>query len=348
MRPSLLLALAFGAVGSLRAGEPGAAFLTLNPSVRSESMGGTSGFLDGVEMLNLNPAFLPDSSAPWRAYSSVSQLGEETRFAHLAVGRSRGAGGWGLSLTHLASDGAEARDGSGAVTASETGSQDTALAAGWGRVWKSGLRAGLTGRAFVSSLGSVQSDPGWAADAGMGWRGKNVSAGLALRNVGPGQKFLDQEDPLPRVAEGVAGFRRGRLLLEGGLRSDLERGETGWMTGAEYRMGPVSLRGGYISDKLSGGRASDAGAMEQVSFGFGLSLSSALRMDYSFRQGPSEWGALHRVALAWDWGKPSTTPKAVPPPKKKASKAAKPAPSKKTPEPQPAPPPPKKLRLKNL
>jgi hypothetical protein len=346
MRSALLVALALSAFGSVHADEPGAAFLTLNPSVRSESMGGTSAYLDGVESLNLNPAFLPDPSTSWRVYSSVSQLGEETRFAHLAMGRSYAGVGWGVSLTHLATDGADSRDASGAITQSDTGSQDTALAGGWGRAWKNGLRAGLTGRAFVSSLGTVQSDPSWALDTGIGWRGKSVSAGFALRNLGPGQKFLDQRDPLPRLAEGVAGYRWGPLLLEGGFRSDLVRGETGWMTGGEYGMGLVSLRAGYVSQALSGGRSADASAIEQVSCGFGLSLPSALQMDYSFRQGPPEWGALHRLSLAWSWGKPSATPKVVPPPKNAPPQARKPVTTQKTPSPKPAPPVSKKLHLK--
>ena len=344
MRKAFAAVLAVLAPLWARAGEPGASFLAVTLSPYADAVGGNAAFTRGAEALNTNPAFLGDAPS-WEFNGAAARLSEDLQMVHAALGRPAGGWPWAASLTYFRVAGAVARDATGAVTSNNTtDTGDAAFALGVARRAGSSLSLGATGRVFRSTLGSYTASTTGSADVGVGWRRGRLALGAAMKNLGPGQKFLSQTDPLPRSWDVHGAWDAGPLAFGAHYVDEAERKVARVGLGLEYRRGPLALRGGYQIDARGGGRDE----IDPLSLGFGYQWRRNVTINYAFRQSATDTGAVHRVLFKTTWvgtNAPGKTRRAAAPtPAKKTPPRAKP--TTKTPAPAPAKTPSPRRRFK--
>ena len=294
----------------------GGAFLKIDHSARSYAMG-QSGVVSamGAEAIGANPANLMELGRKTELMTAYSSLTDGASYGHIAGAVNRSAGSdrmvdaIGFSYTRVAVDGIEGRDGSGNKTA-DYGSQDSqmSLSAG-GNIGK--VKLGVTGKLVQSKIGEYKANTVFAGDMGLSYGfkglGRDMKAGLSVNNLGQGQRYLNQQDPLPTAMHLGLETHAGPMNLTGGLSQQLKGEGTAMNFGMEFNMGIVSLRagvnafGGRKGNKSSGGVSS---LFEGLSSGLGLNLGMA-RVDYALGQESADLGISHRMSLTFQFGKQS-------------------------------------------
>jgi hypothetical protein len=311
--------------------ETGAAFLSLSPSVRSEAFGRVGAFSVGAEAIGGNPARAVPPSTQSQVYTVFAPMDDQTSYGHVAWARAFGKrrNGVGVALTHMRSEPDPEYDSTGVPSGQEFSASDTALSLCLsGRGWRT-VRWGLTGKVIHSELAGVQSKPTGALDAGVSASFKKGDMGVAVTSVGPGQKFLDQTDPLPTTLHLDVAWQERPVSLLAGIQQELVGSHTRFGLGFQYQWKGFQVRAGY--NKATGVRP-DSLFWEDLSAGVGVTVSPAFQIDYTVRESDLETGLLHRAALTWSWGvfsvkkKPPYPPHPRPTPKK-----VQPAPQKNPP-----------------
>lgn len=301
-----LAALLVG-VSSVRAERPGAAFLTIDPSVRSQALGGSQALLTGAEAMGHNPAGLALLPAAGEAVANYGTLDEGVSYGHAALARR-----WpgrrpvaGLSVTGLFADGGNGTDALGQPVGGTTDAGDFSLAAGLGGRLVPNVFWGLAGRGVRSTLAGVSSDWAWAGDVGLLYRLPRASLGVSAQNLGTELKFERDGDPLPSSVRCDAAWTTGAWAVVGQARFDLPEKKNRWTAGVEYRTGPLVLRGGSLLAESggvkTGGGLEESSFLEKISFGMGFQFKSA-RLDYALADQAGGDRAWHRLALVWRGG----------------------------------------------
>ena len=333
----------------LGAQTPGAAFLSVDPSVRSVALGGVTTAARGAQAVGANPALITPEQDGSEFYASFSQLLEDSTNGHVAVAsRYSPITTWALSGTFLGSSGdSVGRDLFGQPTGVDTGSRHVTAAGALSRDFGRGIRGGVAGKMIQSTLAGETSGITWALDAGVAFTVKEVLVSAALNHLGPGIQYIDQRDDLPRQFRLDGAWEPGPLSLMAGYHQSLAGAGSEAMMGFEYRLGVLALRAGL---RTSLGGADDLAfnsqgtadqLMDNLTTGFGLKISPRLRMDYAFQQSTSDLGATHSLGLAWTWG---NVPRDPSPPAKATSKTTK-SPKTSTQIKPPKKAPPKRLKL---
>lgn len=296
-------------LATANAKSPGAAFLTLSPSVRAEGAGGAPTLAEGAEALGLNPALLTLTTSQGQISTSFARLWEDTVFAHAAgtwtVGKRHT--GMGVAFSTLKTEGNEHRNDQGILTGTRSDSQDTtalaAISLRPSRPW----RVGVAARLFRSDVGSTRSDTGWSSDWGAAWSTQKTVIGLSINHLGPGQKFIHQRDSLPTVVEIDGSWASAHFTGALGAAREIAAARTRLTGGAEFRWGPLAVRSGLttrIGGKQSGslGDSSTEEWLNGLSLGVGVLAAKRWRFDYAISQPSTQFDVVHRAGLSWSWG----------------------------------------------
>lgn len=281
---ALVLALPYAA-----AAQESAAFLTLGSGARPAAMSGAY------------VAIGDDSSAAaWNPAGHAGARTREVQLTHresllmtrheiLGVTVPAARGVFGVSASYLSHGALPGRDAAGAPTGRYNASD---LSAGLTYAAKLPGWAGLslgTGAKYINSAIAEGSAQGYAFDFGARYErpfregAGTPMAGLAVRNIGPGLRYLDERTPLPLVLSAGVGYRLASGLL---LDVDYSRRPRALIrdeiaAGAELALVPAFLvRGGFGSLAArtdGGGMASFA---RGFTVGFGIKFS-AWTLDYS-------------------------------------------------------------------
>ncbi|MBI5594905.1 MAG: PorV/PorQ family protein [Elusimicrobia bacterium] len=257
-----------------------AAFLKIDPSARSAALGGAmSASAGSADSVFFNPAGLAKLARRELSAGHAEWLAG-TRFDVLAFGAPTRYGSLGVSAVRLSVGSIEAR----ATDRSRAGSFDASDAAYGVTMAKSfsGYSAGGTLKFLRSQIGPYSAQ---AVAVDLGARkelpGRPLSIGLAVRNLGQGMKFLEQEDALPLMVSAGASYRlAGVLGLALDIRHEPHDKRTSLALGTEYAfLGALSLRAGYAAN--SGNRSPSMGLLGGLGAGLGFRLKS-FGADYSF------------------------------------------------------------------
>ncbi len=313
---TILLALSGNA---LAAEQSGAAFLRIDPSPRAYALGGAGSVMAfGAQAIGANPANLGAAKYKYEMFSSFSNLVNHEQYAHAAFAINRSTErrhfieGLGISVTQLSVSDAEGRDRAGAKTHS-FGSSDRAVSLTASSLLGEKLRAGITGKIIQSELAGYRSGASLAGDFGINYdlsRDKiPLSLGLALRNMGPGIRYINQTNPLPSSIDAGLGLGVGRATFIAEINQMLSDRKTNFSTGMEFGFGPLSLRAGLNSlASQTAGRSAASPIVQNFSYGIGLKLG-AMKFDYALSSQVGDFGLTHRASLTLCWGAPLNRPR---------------------------------------
>lgn len=287
---SLLAAPAQGALNT------GAAFLKLDPSARSAALGSAyTAMAGGADSMFFNPAGLAGLGRRELTAGHAEWLAG-TKFDALAYGQPMSWGSLGVSAMRLSVGNLDART----ADRRATGSFEAADA-----MYAVSAAKTFAPATFGASLKYLKSEIGpyaaqtVAVDLGVRKEmpGRPLSLGFAVRNLGKGLKFLDQEDPLPLTFSAGASYRlAGVLGFALDVRHEPHGGQTSFSLGSEYAfLGSVALRAGYGANTLTRGSRS-SGLLGGLGAGLGLRYRS-LGFDYAFTPF-GELGDVQRLSLS--------------------------------------------------
>jgi hypothetical protein len=284
------------------AGTSGGALLNIGVGARAIAMGEAyTAQADDVSSLYWNPAgiaLLNQSQASFM----YNQFIRDLTYHNAAVAVPLENGGLGASVSYLSYGPIQGFDDQGNTTGDVNAYSGVGTLGGalLGDFWAAGFNL----KAIQTALADV-SATGFAADAGATLvypkevLGGTMRAGMTVRNLGTGLKFIDQKDPFPRQWRvGVAAVQMMRRKLNLSLDYGQEREMSGAVYGgAEYWVIPnVALRAGY-----SGADAEGNG----LRAGLGLKFRD-LSFDYAF----SDYGDLglsHRYEVSMRFGEIRST-----------------------------------------
>jgi len=281
-----------------------AQFLTIGVGARGLGMGGAyTALTDDAHAVYWNPAGLAALDKKEAAFDDA-ELATNARLNYLtaALPTKCGCGTFGAAVTYLSQPPIESRDAAGRPVGNFTAA-DFAGALAYAR--KAGLAdAGVSVKFVQSHIGASQATTA-ALDAGVrrsfdGIGPGKVIVGAAVRNLGPGLKYVSETDDLPlRLAGGAAyALPKGHALT-----FEVTNGPRGAGTdlglGGEYQaMTGVFLRAGWTTVSATPG-GGGFNAASGLTLGAGIRLG-ALAFDYAAV--PSgELGAAHRFTLAVRW-----------------------------------------------
>jgi hypothetical protein len=305
----LLFPAAFAAAiaAPLPGAEPGAPFLTVLPSVRADALGGTGVAALGADAVGMNPALAVPMRGDHQVATSWSRPWEGTVHGHVAWAGALGKNrlGVGAAVTYFSSAGEQSLDIYGTPVGGDTSARDAAATFTLSHRLANKVRIGAAGKLFQSTLAGTRSALSGAADLGIGFPYKDFVVSLSANNLGPGQKFLDQRDPLPGFLRADASWRRGPLLIAGGVQRDLARDQSRLGGGTEYNVGPLALRVGYNA-RIGGPSDRSAGdGLRGLAAGMGVAVGDLLRVDYALKENASDLGWVHRLGVTWHVGAPT-------------------------------------------
>lgn len=313
---------------SLLAKEPGAAFLTIDSSIRKVALGGVSTGAQGAHALGSNPALLQPLNDRSELYTSFLQLWGDTAIGHMAFATDINSKQvCGLSATVQNSQSTTERDNLGQTTGRQTATHHEKGAGAFAWEIKRGGRVGLAGNIFQSTLAGETSGVSWAVDAGASLNVKKCLFSASVNHLGPPVKYLNQQDDLPSVLMLDVSWEPGPLTLLMGYHRLLSGSGTRGALGVEYCWRALALRAGAhanlggTKDLAWADQSTTKQIMDNLTAGFGLFLGKSLRMDYAYQQSAADWDAGHSVALTWSWGVRPTPQK-----KFKSSSGLKPIP----------------------
>lgn len=138
-----------------------------------------------------------------------------------------------------------------------------------------GLSVGLTGKFVNSSIGEELSGSAFGADVSVAWKGRALSAGAALCNLGSSVKYGDSSYAMPMLVKAGAAYSAAFGLTASVEADYLFSGAFMAGLGLEYNLFDIGfLRAGYHYGDRSEGLASFASLGAGVRFA-GFEVSAA-------------------------------------------------------------------------
>ncbi|MBI4668261.1 MAG: PorV/PorQ family protein [Elusimicrobia bacterium] len=294
---STIFAVNLLCVGSSFATElkTGAEFLNISVGARPAGMGNAyTSLVNDVTAIHWNPGGLGLMNSRELA-AMYSQWLIDTQYNFLGFGYPTKMGTLAGSLVVLSQGESEARGASREKTGSVK-AQDQSLALGFGRNLGR-LNVGLNTKWLQSEIAGYKTTS-IALDMGLiyPWS-RSVFLGLAVQNLGPGMKFINQRDPLPiTLATGVSYRTPQGLSLALDAKQQLYNKKIQINIGTEYRVLPMfALRGGYLA-KFAQDNNLPGTKFSGLSAGIGFAFLGN-EVDYAF----TPFGVLgdtHRVSLS--------------------------------------------------
>lgn len=272
----LLLAAVFMLIPSVKlahALESGADFLNIGASARASGMGSAyTALANGSNSIYYNPAGLALAKREFSLMHAAWALDSTYDFAAAAFPVAGFTGA--ISFTRLGHGSFDGRNadggGSGGFSAS-----DKAFGLGLARM-AGGFNLGVGAKLLSSSIAGYDAST-FAFDFGASRKlaSAPVTLGLAVRNLGPGLKFLSKREALPLSVSAGAAF----TVIPGmNLAAEVSRlvydQRTSFAVGTEYGLtNNLALRGGYA--------AQTSGLPGAMTGGIGFRAGSMM-LDYSF------------------------------------------------------------------
>ncbi|MBI2070714.1 MAG: PorV/PorQ family protein [Elusimicrobia bacterium] len=276
--------------------QSGLSFLKIGVGARPIGLGGAyTAMAHDATALYWNPAGLSSlSKKEISAMHSEWLLG--SNFDFLGIGYPSKIGTLGFGVSMLSQPQQEGRDAQGRKT-SDFSARDSAFSLALGRRLSLETRLGLGLKLIQSRIGAYQGQ-GFALDLGAmrHLQATPLSFGLAVQNLGPGIKFIEERTKLPLTLSSGLGYHAfGSFVLAADIKYRVYDKKTIWAMGTEYGLGgSFALRAGYSLTEI-GGRNSLSG----LGAGFGLKIAQ-YRLDYSMTPF-GELGDTHRVSLGARW-----------------------------------------------
>ncbi len=302
-----LAAWLIAAPALVSADNTGASFLKIGVGARAIGMGSAfTARADDATAAYWNPAGL--SQVGVRQVSAMhTQWLADTNYENLAYAHPTRWGTVAGSLTLFSQGTLDRRDENRRQQGSFD-ARDTAFGLSFGGRYSEKGSYGLGLKAVQQSIDKNRAS-GFAADFGLLQKlNPSLTLGLALQNLGPSMKFIEQRYKLPlSLTVGV------NMKIASDLRAGLDvqqliyENKTAVRFGTEYRlMGRVALRGGYLaqSQRSSSNRsdessASQLGLLNGFQMGIGLSLGR-YQMDYALVPA-GELGNTQRLSLSFSF-----------------------------------------------
>ncbi|MBI3297910.1 MAG: PorV/PorQ family protein [Elusimicrobia bacterium] len=274
----------------------GAAFLKLDPSARSAAMGSAYSAASGsADTVFFNPAGLAGLGKR-ELMAGHAEWVAGTKFDALAYGQPTTWGSLGVSAMRLSVGELDARTADRRAAGSFEAADSVYALSGARRFSAATFGASL--KYLKSEIGPYSAQT-FAVDLGARKEvpGRPLSFGLAVRNLGKGLRFLDQEDALPLMVSAGASYRLAGVL---GLALDVghepHESRTSVSVGTEYSfLGSLALRAGYGANTMSRSSAKQ-GALGGLGAGLGLKFRS-FGADYAFTPF-GELGDVQRLSLS--------------------------------------------------
>lgn len=275
-------------------------FLRIGAGTRQLAMGNAGVALEGdANSAAYNPATLAELDHQEAAFLHTQWLDDIT-YQHAAYAHpfSR-LGTFAISLDHLSYGQIEGYDEFNNRTGDPSAS-DTALALSYGKALKSGVALGLTTRYIREDLSAAVAQA-WGFDGGMTYRlpgesaWSNFIAGLAVRNLGPKAKVVQESVSLPMQFDLGTAYRepRGRYTATVEAHYLQNRPISMSLGGELAALENVFLRAGY---------ATGEDIRTGVSAGMGLEVwDNRLRIDYAFVPF-QEINSAHRIGISFKFG----------------------------------------------
>ena len=295
MRILIALAIALALPTALAAQES-ASFLKIGVGARALGMGGAfTAIADDAAAIAWNPAGLAGLRQREIGFMHAEMV-ENTHFDYFGLAQPARGGTFGVGVRHLSQGTIQGRDSSGRPTDGYSAS-DTAVDLSYGFKSSERLRLG-GGVKIIHSTIAEASAQSLALDLGSVYEcsyfGPGVPRlGLAVQNIGPGMKFLDERSPLPlTVASGVGYRLPSGLTVAVDYRHRPYSRASELNLGTEYAvLGSFAVRAGYAS--MVGGAGSSA--LKGFAGGFGLT-ARGYSLDYSITPF-GELGNAHRLSI---------------------------------------------------
>lgn len=272
------------ALPAAAAAQESAAFLKIGVGARAVGMGGAfTAVADDVNAIAWNPAGLAAVESRGLGLTHTQHIAG-TRFNFLGLVQPTRWGTFAAAGRHLSQGSMDGRDAQGRPTGSFRAA-DGAVELAYGlRIFPGALLG--CGVKYISSKIAEASARSYAVDLGTLYElaplGPGVPRlGLAVLNIGPGMRFLEERTPLPLTLAVGLGYRLPvglTLALDYRHRANGDASEVS--VGTEYLVLPVfAVRAGYGSGKgLSGGTG--VSRLTGLAGGFGLRIHG-YHLDYS-------------------------------------------------------------------
>jgi hypothetical protein len=275
-------------------GTTGLTFLKLGVGARAIAMGDAYVAVGGdASSIYWNPA----GTASVDGIDGLLMHGEwfeGIRYDFAGAVRSDGQQAFGLGIVGLYMDDLERREGPTEEPIGHFGVFDFALAGTYARRLTEYLDAGI-GVKYLYEKIDDETAGGGAVDLGAQYRIPTVpglSAGVAVQNLGPQMKFVEDGFDLP-VTYRVGAALRSRIEAAGGdvlVTGDAvipNDGDTKYHFGLEFEYARmIALRFGYRTGWDN----------QNVSMGFGVKVDR-FRLDYAYVPFYSDLGDTHRISL---------------------------------------------------
>jgi hypothetical protein len=284
-----------------QAADPGVTtgdLLRVPVSARAIGMGEAyTAMADDSSALAWNPAGLSFMQQREAAFMH-SSLFEGIHYERLAYAVPGDRLSFGTSLTYLGFGDIEGYDNAGASIGTQS-AYSYALTGGLSTLLRERLSLGLTA-SFLQQKLADESASTFALNSGVLYEfasrplGGAYRVGFSALNLGPGLKFVEERDPLPRKYNfGASVMHLKELPLN--LSADVtipNDNSPAFGIGSEYWLkNTFALRFGYAGTKDEG---------SGLRFGFGLRVRDLL-FDYAFSD-QGDLGSAHRVEVMFRWG----------------------------------------------
>lgn len=272
-----------------------ASFLKLGSGARATGLGGAfTAVSDDINVLSYNPAGLANLKKHEIGFTRA-ELVEDVSYNFLGYSRPAAKGTIGLGVNYLSQSSIEGR-GANREVSGEFGASDTAVNLAYGRPLTARMGLGVNFK-YITSRIAGESANGWAVDAGWQYKAlvKGLNLGLAVQNLGPKMKFMDEDSALPLTARAGMGYMvLDNILLAFDVNRQVNEKKTVFSFGSEYAVfNSFSMRAGYLKSAVSGGNSmADSGGFKA---GFGFKLRG-FNLDYAVTPF-GDIGKAHRISL---------------------------------------------------
>jgi len=289
-----------------------AEFLKISTAPRVAALGEASVAVTDATWAEANPAHLTFIDGSLFTFSHAAWF-QDISLEMLEVGTSSGRHGFGVSVIGLHTEPLEEYSADDRFLG-EFRYYDLLVGATYAYGIRPDLRAGVTAKTIYEKIG-WDSATGFAVDLGLDyrvpaeWLSGDLSAGLAVRNLGTKMSYFEEKFDLPLTWQGGLAYRPSwvpgpfKILLSADYRS-VREGSRGMLFGLEVALAnAVAVRAGA---KSLTGEDSEGG---NGTVGIGVNLKNIM-IDYSYVDFGNRLGATHRVSLALKAGRIFPTPEA--------------------------------------
>lgn len=292
-----LLGISLLLTGSLAFAQETAEFLTIPVGARPVGMGGAfTAIADDINALAWNPGGLASLSSRELGGMHAAMVGN-TSFEFFGYAQPLKHGTLGADFRTLNQGAIDGRDQNAHPTGTFS-ADDQAFDLGYGARFSERLSLGGAVRYIRSSIADTSADT-YALDIGTLYAlapvgpGRPV-VGLAVQNLGPGMRFLDERSPLPLTFASGIGYR-----LPEGLTLAIDYRRFPYSKTSEFSVGTelsvlpsFTLRSGFGA---STGSPSGTSPLRNLSGGFGV-RPFGCSLDYSITPF-ADIGFTHRFSL---------------------------------------------------